>query len=328
MNYKCIVTKICLTVSLIAAGLYLSSCGGEAVTVKPSGKRIPDGIYANARPTLFNDSQQVLFAGTYNGKTAIYSMDTSGKSLKKILENKYDVASPAINKDETRIAFTIDYSGDGRGAIAICNIDGRGMRVLTKNQPDSNTYDRLPTFTPDGTAIIFQRSEKHAFIQEFWKINLNTMQEEKLMEDFAWHPTEAVITPDGKSMLFGQMIKMTFEGDKKIFPFRIYKYTFANKKLETLGLLGRNNPCISPDGKDLAYTGTDDAALFVADQRGNNPRRLFYAEYKCKSPLYSKDGRNIIFLHFKEKWSARASIGLLHVVTSSYSEIIPQWESK
>ncbi|MHC4870753.1 MAG: TolB family protein [Planctomycetota bacterium] len=314
-----IVTGVIFTLSL-----FISSCGGPAPEKKGVSKKL-DGIYEHARPSIFNNGLQVLFAGTKNGKSSIYSMNIDGKNVKQILTYPHNTVSPVFNKNEDRIAFIIDKSGDGRGIIATCSKDGKSFKRITRDQSSNDIYDRLPSFTPDGKYIIFQRSQKHAFIQEFWRVNLADLTEEKIMEEIAWHPTAPVVSPDSNYFLYGQMIKMTFEDNKKIFPYRIYKYDFAKKKLETLGILGRNSPCLSPDGKGIIYSGTDDAALFISDSKGKNSRSIFYSEYKCKSPSYSPDGRKVIFLHFKEKWSVRAAITTLHIITKTPEEITPEW---
>ncbi len=319
--------KLIVFFAISLTSLILSSCGEpEGDGGSTALKQAPDGIYAGARPSICNNGTAVLFAGTKNGKSNIYQMDIDGKRVKKILTTRSNLLSPVYNNNETKIAFVIDTSNDGRGIIAICNPDGSRMERITKNQSSNEIYDRNPTFTRDGNSIVFQRSNKHAFIQEFFKINLKTLQEEKIMDAIAWHPTAQVITSDNQYMLFGQMIKMSFKGNKKIFPYRIYEYNFNTKKLKSVGLLGRNNPAISSDNKNIIYTGTDDAAIFISDRAGKGQRRLFYSEYKCKSPLYSKDNRNVIFLHFKEKWSARATITILHVITQSTKEVIPEWK--
>jgi Tol biopolymer transport system component len=54
-------------------------------------------------------------------------------------------------------------------------------------------------------------------------------------------------------------------------------------------------------------------------------RRLFYAEHKILTPSFSPDGRYIIFVHQKDKWSTSGTITLIHVVTGDVKEVLPEF---
>ena len=317
--------RAALAVPLAALTVLLASCGGPAPVEKAPPK--PDGVYGGARPSVSPDGTRILFSGHYRGRNVLFTTDLDGGNLRTVLARARGLHSPVWSPDGKAIACALDLSGDGRGAVALLNADGTGFRLLTPDRSRQDSYDRYPTFTPDGTRVVFQRSQKHAFMQEFWLIPRDGGEANQLPGEIAWHPTPQVFSPDGQQMLFGQMVKIAFQDDKKIFPYRIFDLDLISGKQETVGLLGRSTPAVSPDGQTLLYTGTDDAALFLADREGKNPRRVFYAESKCRTPLFSPDGRHIVFLHVKERWSTRATITLLHVVTGEAREVVPDWST-
>jgi Tol biopolymer transport system component len=81
------------------------------------------------------------------GVEQIYRVQASGKGLKRLTKGAYPAEGPAFSPDGKRIAFSRVGSG-----IYSMNLDGSGVRALTKNGRDS-----YPAWSPDGKQLAFLR---------------------------------------------------------------------------------------------------------------------------------------------------------------------------
>jgi len=122
----------------------------------------------------------------------------------------------------------------------------------------------------------------------------------------------------------GNVIVFTAEGD-------LWKYDissgFTSRLTTDKGL--EINPCISPDGKQVAFTGQYEGAseLYIMDMNGGVPRRITYdyAGNLIQAYSWTKDGK-ILY-----RTSAYSSIPAAQIVkfdpVSLVKERIPLWQA-
>jgi hypothetical protein len=102
--------------------------------------------------------QWILFTAVRPGQLGpeqIFRIESSGNGVKQLTKGAYPAEAPAFSPDGKRIAFV--RVGDG---IFSMNVDGSGLRTLTKNPRDS-----YPAWSPDGKQIAFIRPVGRA-----WKV--------------------------------------------------------------------------------------------------------------------------------------------------------------
>jgi acylaminoacyl-peptidase len=117
--------------------------------------------------------------------------------------------------------------------------------------------------------------------------------------------SEAVWTPDGKSLLISANRRPDFE--KEPLDTEIYEVSLADGSVRALtDRRGPDNaPAISPDGRYIAYVGFDDAyqgyqvtRLSVMNRDGSGTRVLSAAlDRDVMRPQWTPDGRGILFLY-------------------------------
>lgn len=216
----------------------LPGCYADGVVVATDSAQFVPGsrslVYASSCPDPFDN---------------LWSVAPDGSRLRRITNVAAEQAWPALSPDGTRLAYArARYSGlSCKGCpsgIHVVDADGHGDRALT-NPPDL-TYDATPTWSPDGTQILFSRSSATA-------------------------PGELMVVPASG----GAARDLHLEGDQPAWgPTRI-AYTTANSTAPALwtanpdgsdpqkvatGLFG--SPAWSADGR-LAYLGTRYGATVI-----------------------------------------------------------------
>lgn len=149
-----------------------------------------------------------------------------------------------------------------------------------------NSEERYPCWSPDGKGITFTSNRDGTYNLYVMKADGSDVRQLTREKD----PTVAYMpswSGDGKRIVFGLhgkepwMASISPDGNN----FRI---------------LGKgHDPCISPDGKTIAFTETDGKGwcVFLCDADGSNRRQITYGtnEMGAVYPNWSPDGKRIVY---------------------------------
>ncbi len=81
------------------------------------------------------DGQQIAFASSRDGRSAIYIMKADGSDPHALTDQSANAVNPAWSPDGQQIAFTSDKPGSPQ--IYIINVDGSGQHAVTASPGDS-----------------------------------------------------------------------------------------------------------------------------------------------------------------------------------------------
>ena len=136
----------------------------ELMVMRPDGSRRDRLTFDQtgyAAPVVSPDGQSIAIAVYTGGWNGIYLLDRFGKGRTKLVGNSNFDGSPAWSPDGTKIAFRSSLHGPygDYGRIFIVNRDGTGLRQLTPEVAATDyKYDDSPSWSPDGTRLVFGRS--------------------------------------------------------------------------------------------------------------------------------------------------------------------------
>lgn len=146
---------------------------GAVMAMRSDGSRrvrLTNDPPAYAAPAVSPDGQTIAVAYYDTAWDAIYTLDRFGKGRTKLVGGGKSVGDPAWSPDGRKLAFRSAVTtpiGDF-GRIFVVNRDGTGLRQLTPDpKPFDNpnyVYDQAPSWSPDGTRILFWRMGELSFI--------------------------------------------------------------------------------------------------------------------------------------------------------------------
>lgn len=196
-------------------------------------------------PVASPDGQLIAVASGPPGgpPDGIYLLDRFGKGRRKLVGRSNFDGMPAWSPDGTKLAFrsAIHTSSGDRDRIFIVNRDGTGLRQLTpeSTDPNLNIFDEAPSWSPDGSRLLFQRSAELSFINADGTGLVSTGV---IGDTPSW-------SRDGTQIAYQALIVFGSASYDGIF---VMDMTFTPHRLLTAGLDDRM-PSWSPDGSQLVF---------------------------------------------------------------------------
>jgi Tol biopolymer transport system component len=138
--------------------------GLRRLTRTVKGRADQAGSFSPSGRRLFFTRGTCASGGCLRVRTAIYVANADGTSQKRVLRHASD---PALSPDGSRIAFASDRDRNGKlnygdreffaNELYVMKRDRSGKRRLTRSH---ELNEAVPTWSPDGARIAFQRGEQ------------------------------------------------------------------------------------------------------------------------------------------------------------------------
>ena len=147
---------------------------------------------------------QIVFMSRRDGKPEIYVMDSDGKNLRRLTDNRDNDWWPSWSPDSERIVFVSQRPGHFKSKflityeIYVMDSDGKNQHRLTENRQN----DFYPSWSPDGERIAFEADRKGDFENpEIYVMDADGGNQQKITENRRSDYSPAW-SPDGKHIVF------------------------------------------------------------------------------------------------------------------------------
>jgi TolB protein len=211
-----------------------------------------------------------------------------------------------------RVVFSDGWRGTPKAAIYTMNPDGSDIVTLT----DRNSADDWPTWSPDGSKILFRSTRSGGF--DFYTMNADGSNPTRLTFD-----GQAKGSPDWSSD--GSRIVFQNFDDRNIYAMNADGSNMVN----LIGVGADANPRWSPDGARIAFTAYYAHAnqeIYTMNADGSNVTRLtktgqVFDGYATWSP----DGAKIAWVRSDQIYTMNADGSAITSLTSMGSNYYPLW---
>lgn len=210
---------------------------------------------------------------------------------------------PTLSPDGQKVAFSNPSATETK--IFVQNSDGSNLKQISSvimTNGDGPFPD--PVWSPDGQTLAFVDSDSAIYLVKADGTNLTRLEPQGF--DPAW-------SPDGTALAFTSL-------DMDIY---VMNSDGSNPRQLTASKdFNDQRPAWSPDGQSIAFVSLfnshdANAEIFVINSDGSNQRRLTDNAANDWGPVFSPDGRHIIFT------SDRSGRNAIYAMNSDGSN--PQW---
>lgn len=251
-------------------------------------------------------TKQIVFVGNGYGKTDLYVLDTKKKVVKRVTNSELTEKSPTFSCDGKYIAYSASNAGSNIDHLYMMSADGKIKRQLTNAE---NASDYAPSFSRDGTKIVFNRATRlrqggfgGAIWDDFDIYTINIDGSKLIRQTYGRYYS---IYPPRYSPINNDILSSFITHGTHL---REFIYVIDRYGKQTLVSGGTNEtnswPTYSPDGKQILFV-TDRSqnsnpsygiGLMNADGSHFSVLPIFMADTHTKLPRYWANGRQILFL--------------------------------
>jgi Tol biopolymer transport system component len=233
------------------------------------------------------------------GQALVYAYDEREDLIRAVRMDPQDLTAaptPLFDTDrshQTEIAFSADgryvafgqCTGNLTGKLVIR--DQEANREVAIQHSGRGAY-RTPTFTPDGTRVVYAFAETGPM--QLWSVDLEGKDKQQVTE------TEGLthwpsFTPDGKRMVFANSRENNYE---------IYIRDFAGNNEQRLTQNGLMDirPRVSPDGERICFVSTRDGnyEIYVMNIDGSGVVRVTHNEERDDYPSWHPSSRQLVYV--------------------------------
>lgn len=130
--------------------------------------------YDNIAPSFSPDGKKIVFtldSGTGTYQIVVMNADGTAQQVLPLFDTVSAMNSPMFSPDGSKIvaeAKGLDNGSDSYTGLAVMNVDGSNAKMFDKAYTDiCDCEDQHPTFTPDGSKIVFNRDHSASGAQRF-----------------------------------------------------------------------------------------------------------------------------------------------------------------
>ena len=236
----------------------------------------------------------IVFQADTGSGYQIYTVKPNGHDLRQITHLDGDALHADWSPDGRRIAFAVQTEADCSN-LAIMNADGSHLAIVAHG-PD--ICEDEPSFTPDGSRLVFERYDAATNVDALWSMNLDGTDRHRIIAP-PNGATDPNVSPDGRTLSF-----VGFNGqDLGQALFTVNMDGTGLTRLTSYATDVAIKQDWAPDGRHLVYTDNADtfdqpANVVTIRPDGTGSRGVTHYESPDRRAYvgsYSPDGQWIIF---------------------------------
>ena len=243
----------------------------------------------------------IVFGADRGSGYQLWTVRPNGTSLRQITAVDGDAVHPDWAPDGFSLVFELDHpAGTPYCSVVVISADGSGARDLTP--PTFAGCEAQPSFTPDGTRVVFQQYDETTGVDAIWSMDLAGADRREITRGTGTGVTDPNVSPDGRTLSFVDVTGSDFE--QALFSVRLADGSDL-RQLTAFSTDVAVKHDWAPDGKHIVFTDnadfpheTDSANVEVIRPDGTGLRPLTHFTGGDRSGFagsYSPDGHYIAF---------------------------------
>jgi len=150
-------------------------------------------------PSFSSDGRKIVFISKENGNFNLCVINIDGTERRTLLSQKGKLSNPTFSPNSQDIAF-VNYVNKVPGLSTI-SLDGSNLEnILSGKVVEANIY-----FTPDAEKLVFNYRERGSKYSDICIINSDGSRLKNLTDSLNYINQNALLTPDGKSVIFNSV---------------------------------------------------------------------------------------------------------------------------